>query len=296
MSRNDDLPGSEAVGPIVLVVDDNVDNQELLTYLLQWLGYRTDVASNGVQAIAAFARNDYYTAVFMDCEMPQMDGFQATRELRRLERPGRRTPIVAITAHPSRDVRDRCLAAGMDDCLTKPVRAEDLSAAVAAILREQRRLAGEEGVGEVDLAALAGLAEQIGTLALTAVLETFSQETGNRLKQLHDAVTAGDAPEVARVAHSIKGAASSLGAKRLAEQCNDLQRLADGKSLSGAGEQAAALEATFHRATAAAADLLDAVRQHRQASSDAAPSPSAGIPQQPEGPPLSPARVERRIP
>lgn len=265
MTRDNEITVSDPNSPAVLVVDDNVDNQQLLAYLLEWIGYRTDFAGNGVQAVAAFARTEY-AVVFMDCEMPQMDGFQATRELRRLEPPGRRTPILAITAHPSRDVRARCLAAGMDDCLTKPVTAEDLRAAVTAVVREQRRLISTSSdAGEVDLHALATLAEQIGTDALGAVLETFRRETGMRLARLHEAVAAGDPPEVARIAHAIKGGASSLGAKRVAELSEELQRLADAGSLRGAGERTAALKDAFARSVETGTDLLASIRR-RQAS------------------------------
>jgi two-component system, sensor histidine kinase and response regulator len=270
MSRDDEFTNFDTKNPVVLVVDDNVDNQQLLAYLLEWIGYRTEFAGNGVQAVAAFARAEY-AAVFMDCEMPQMDGFQATRELRRLEPPGRRTPILAITAHPSRDVRARCLAAGMDDCLTKPVTAEDLRAALTAVVREQRRAVGTSNEsGEVDLVALAGLAEQIGTDALGAVLDSFRRETGTRLTRLHEAVAAGDPQEVARVAHAIKGGASSLGVKRVAELSDELQRLADAGSLRGATERAAALRDTFTRSVEACAELLDSIRRQRSSEDGSA--------------------------
>ncbi len=253
--------------PTVLVVDDNVDNQELLAYLLKCIGYRTEVAGNGLQAIAAFTPTAY-AAVFMDCEMPQMDGFQAAAELRRMEPPGRRTPIIAITAHPSQDVRARCLAAGMDDCLTKPVRAEDLQAAITAATRE------------VDLVALAGLAEQIGTDALGAVLESFQRETNTRLARLYEAVTSGDRNEVSRVAHAIKGGAMSLGASRVAELSSDLQRLADAGSLVGAADLTAALEEAFARALTASTQLLESIRRSAGGSSPDGP-PNAAIPHQP---------------
>ena len=250
------------VGPIVLVVDDNVDNQELLAYLLEWLGLRTDIVGNGVEAVAAFARTEY-AAVFMDCEMPQMDGFQATAELRRLEPPGRRTPILAITAHPVQAVRERCVAAGMDDCLSKPVGVEDLRRALAAVpLRDQPRLvAPSRDFSELDLTALTKLADLIGVQALGALLETFWRETDGRLTRLRAAVAARDLPEVARVAHAIKGGASSLGAERVAKLSDELQHLADAGSLTEAAQSASALEEAFARARTAGAEMLDSTRQ-----------------------------------
>lgn len=267
--------------PAVLIVDDNLDNQELLAYLLEWMGIRTDIVSNGVEAVAAFARTEY-AAVLMDCEMPRMDGFEATAELRRLEPPGRRTPIVAITAHSVRQVRERCVAAGMDDCLTKPVEVEDLRRALAAVLRQQPRAAAPaEDLGELDPAALTKLADLIGTNALGALLETFWRETDKRLARLRDAVAGGDPQEVAGIAHAIKGGASSMGAERVAKLSDALQRVADGGSLEGAAERTAELGEAFARARSAGAEVLESMCRGRITGANP-DGGGPGIPQQPD--------------
>jgi CheY-like chemotaxis protein/HPt (histidine-containing phosphotransfer) domain-containing protein len=265
MDRERDVAGSSAAGPVVLVVDDNIDNQELLAYLLTSLGVRTDIASNGIEAVAAFGRTGY-AAVFMDCEMPQMDGFQATAALRRLEPPGAGTRILALTAHPVRDVRERCLAAGMDDCLSKPVGAEELRVALAAILPEQGRpvapaVTPTDAAGEVDLNALAGLGQQIGADVLRDVLETFWEETGKRLARLSAAVAAGDSQEAAAAAHAIKGGSASLGYVRVAELSNEVQHLAEAGAIREAAERTAALAEAFGRARAGGAQLLATMRE-----------------------------------
>ncbi len=127
--------GASAPPPIapsrgrILVVEDNRVNQKLTSHVLQKLGYHADVAANGVEAIAALARAAY-DAVLMDCQMPEMDGYEATAEVRRREAGLQRTAIIAMTASDLPADRERCLASGMDGFVTKPIRPEDLAAAI----------------------------------------------------------------------------------------------------------------------------------------------------------------------
>jgi CheY-like chemotaxis protein len=111
--------------PHVLVVDDNTVNQRLAVLMLERLGYRVDVASDGLEAVEAIDRTDY-AAVLMDCQMPGMDGYEATREARR-RLGGRRLPIIAMTASVMKEDQERCAAAGMDDFFSKPATLEGLA-------------------------------------------------------------------------------------------------------------------------------------------------------------------------
>jgi CheY-like chemotaxis protein len=128
---DDHLPayGQAVLAPRILVVEDNPINQQVALRILSRLGYRADLATNGAEAAAAVATGEY-AAVLMDCQMPEMDGYAATRRIRQAEPVGTRLPIVALTAPVQPEDRRRCLAAGVDDYLTKPIRAWDLAGAL----------------------------------------------------------------------------------------------------------------------------------------------------------------------
>jgi CheY-like chemotaxis protein len=131
----------------ILVVEDNAVNRMLTVEYLTLLGYTADVAENGKQALAAMQKRDF-AAVLMDCHMPEMDGFQATEAIRRLERgTARRTPIIAVTADAFSGDEDRTRAAGMDDHLAKPVRLATLDAALRKWTREAKGATKHEAHG-----------------------------------------------------------------------------------------------------------------------------------------------------
>ena len=126
--------------PRLLLAEDNPVNQKVACKMLEKLGYRVDVAGNGQEAVAAHARSRY-PLIFMDCQMPEVDGFEATALIRKMEGRSSHTPIVAMTANAMQGDRERCLAAGMDDYVAKPIRIKDLQAVLDTWLHKRNQAA-----------------------------------------------------------------------------------------------------------------------------------------------------------
>jgi len=131
---------------LVLLAEDNPVNQKVAVHLLRKLGCEVDVASNGMEALARWNERPY-DAIFMDCQMPGLDGYQATRQIRAAGRRGREIPIIAITASSMVGDRERCLAAGMTDYISKPLDPRDLRRILSAVLPEGSANAGVTATG-----------------------------------------------------------------------------------------------------------------------------------------------------
>jgi two-component system, sensor histidine kinase and response regulator len=243
----------------VLVVEDNPINQTVAAGILAKLGYNSDVAANGIEALDALARREY-DAVLMDCQMPEMDGYEATVELRRREAGARRVPVIAMTAAAMEGDRDRALAAGMDDYVPKPVRADELQRA----LRQWVSRDGESGDGEPPQDSVSD-GPPVLDRARLAVLETLSTPeedlVGQLLQSLRDrvptdverlraAATSGDSAAAGYEAHGLKGSAANLGANALAEACAVVEERGDAGDIDGVRRALPAVEAAAGRLAA----------------------------------------------
>jgi CheY-like chemotaxis protein/HPt (histidine-containing phosphotransfer) domain-containing protein len=220
------LPGPAVFAPgiEVLLVEDQPTNQEIARLMLQRRGAVIALAGDGEQALAMLAGRRF-DLVFMDCHMPVLDGFQATRRLRESETgSGRRTPVIAMTANAMAGDRERCLAAGMDDYLAKPVSLATLSAILArwsprpvasAEDIQSPSLADEEVDAEAELCLDPGVVADLRSLAspgTVAAIEGFIGELPSRTQAIATAFASDDLETVHRLVHSLKGTAGCLGA------------------------------------------------------------------------------------
>lgn len=212
----------------VLVVDDNTTNRRVADLNLRSLGYEVVCVPDGPSALAKL-EGEVFDAVLMDCEMPGMDGFEVTRRLREREGSGRRTAVLAVTAHSVERARNRAQACGMDGFLTKPLRREPLLAALS-------RWAAPQGPGpaavELDPDTWAGL-EHLEALsgpgAIAELVQDFRNDAPRRLKLLNEALARKAPEDVARWAHDLKSNAATLGLRSLAQAAAQLEdRARDG--------------------------------------------------------------------
>jgi CheY-like chemotaxis protein len=198
--------------------------------MLERLGYRADLAANGLEVLEAVARQPY-DVVLMDVQMPEMDGLEATAALlEKLPQDGR-PRIIGMTAHAMVGDRERCLAAGMDDYLSKPVQVAALEAVLTGSALEtkpRRRRAPEASqvIDAVQLAELRQLSRNTGESLLEQLIDTFLERSAQDLTALRQALAQGDRPALSRAAHSLKGASGNLGALGVSEISRTIEELA----------------------------------------------------------------------
>jgi CheY-like chemotaxis protein/HPt (histidine-containing phosphotransfer) domain-containing protein len=240
----------------VLLVEDNEVNQALAVAILTRLGYPADVAHNGRQAVELVARGRY-GLVLMDCQLPVLDGYQATAEIRRCEATTRHTPIVAMTAGVLED-RERCLAAGMDDHIAKPVLLAEVQALLSRWLESGATtptFTGPAGVAQSGVAVLEesrltelGRLDATGSAALVSrLVECFLERIPVDLAELRAALDQGDAARVARIAHCLRGAAGTVGSSGMVSLCEQLEVLVHTGPIPLAGDLLSRLEQEFDR-------------------------------------------------
>jgi two-component system, sensor histidine kinase and response regulator len=231
-------------GPRVLVAEDDPVSRRVIATRLERLGCRVDTAADGREAVRLSDGADY-AVIFMDCQMPVVDGYAATAEIRARERgDGRRTPIVALTAHAVEGDRERCIAAGMDDYVAKPLRPQDIE-------RVLDRFVSSGPDGDTPLLDEAVVEDVLADGGAEAgLVEMFLAESRARVTELGEAVGAADAARAARVVHSLKGSCATFGAARMAALAQGLsddeapEAIARAAAIHGELERALELTAT----------------------------------------------------
>jgi len=260
----------------ILVAEDNPVNQRLAIAQLAKLGYRADAVGNGREAVEALERIPY-DVVLMDSHMPDMDGFAATAAIRAREGAARHTPIIAMTADAMQGDRERCLAAGMDDYVSKPVKMGDLQralehalsmvAAPASAVTAPAPVAPADG--PIDLAVLAALRTEYQVDGepdiLVRLIDLYLTSARENCTALREAVTRCDASALEHAAHTLKGGSASMGAHVLTDLCERLQQLGQQGALGDAGAIVDDVERELKRVV----DALEA-QQHGSAAGPAA--------------------------
>jgi len=218
-------------GVFVLLVEDTVANQKAATWMLEKFGCRVDLAVNGLEALRLINETSY-TIVFMDVHMPEMDGIEASREIRRLEGDGPRIPIIAMTASAMSGDRDRCLEAGMDDYISKPDAREKLIEALQKWGKRKITETGEKVVIQVPLyndeEAIFNYKEALSrydgdTEILKSIIDVYLEDTEERLKNMAPALKEKDSGTVTHIAHAIKGGAAYIGADVLRNTASEIE-------------------------------------------------------------------------
>jgi len=252
----------------VLLAEDNIVNREVAALMLERLGCRVDVATTGKDAVEMIRRFPY-DLVFMDCLMPEMDGLEATDEIRELESGTRHVPIIAMTGLAMGGDRERCFEAGMDDYLCKPVTLKALQTKLELwtqpVASRSQAEHGEEPVHmeatkpsraeelappPLDPEALADLRQHVAgddEAFLDTLFGAFLDNATAAIEVLRRAASGGDARGIMQAAHSLKGSGRTIGARPLADICERLEMLGKAESIQGAGDLIDQLEREFGR-------------------------------------------------
>jgi CheY-like chemotaxis protein/HPt (histidine-containing phosphotransfer) domain-containing protein len=272
----------------ILLAEDNVVNQKVALHLLGRLGYRIDIAGNGLEALEALNRQPY-DVVLMDMQMPEMDGLEATRRICQNWPEDQRPRIIAMTANAMPGDRERCLEAGMDDYISKPVRMEELvralsqcqaignqtdtKAEVAEIIDSalpppapstsdgptESLLPANGSLPALDSEVLETLLTMIGENVedvLAELIENYLEDTPLRLKNLRQGLVEEKLHEFERMAHTIKSSSAIFGAMTLSDLCNELETMGRLGTLEGAAEIIQRVEAEYEKVKTALNSLI----------------------------------------
>jgi two-component system, sensor histidine kinase and response regulator len=270
-------PARQGPSGHILLAEDNALNQRVAAAMLENLGFDVDIVADGAEAVNAATLAPYH-AILMDCQIPVLDGYQATSEIRRLQGASRRTPIIAVTASTMKSDQQRCLAAGMDDYLAKPLSLK----ALAAVLARWAPEGSDPGIvvdpaeplpaTHADVAHVADAARPVLDAQVVDRLERLGRAAGEdlmgqlavlfladadtRVVALRQALTGDDATAVLRAAHTMSGASANLGATELARLCAALATGSAAGDLVGSGAILEAVEAELGRVRSALGSLI----------------------------------------
>jgi len=269
--------GSPAVAPVrpttgrLLVAEDNQVNQLVARAMLERMGYRVDVACDGLEAVEMWGAGDY-AAIFMDCQMPKLDGYGATQRIRALETDGTRVPIIAVTANVMTGDRERCLASGMDDYLAKPIKYDALRAALTRWIEQgstctASAVKGSNSVppvptGLFDPVTASRLHDDFPPEVLRRLVSLFVEHTPPAIDAIAAAVANDDPEALWRAAHRLEGSCRAVGAAAMEQHCAELEARGRRRETSGCAVLVEQLRTAF-------APTVEIVRSELAAASPA---------------------------
>ncbi len=222
----------------ILIAEDNVVNQKVAKQQIERLGFRTHIVSNGLEALEVIKHREF-SLILMDCQMPVMDGYEATTKIRDFEKGKKRIPVIAMTANAMQGEREKCIEAGMDDYIAKPVKVENLSQVInhwiSNSISEQPAISPDkhddlpqvDEVESLDLTVLETFREfqeADSEDIVTELSNLFINDAGNRLQSLKQAIEEENTEVIKEQAHAIKGSSGSIGAQHLANLCKEVEK------------------------------------------------------------------------
>lgn len=231
----------------ILIAEDNPNNQKVASFMIRKLGHRSDVAGNGKEVVDAL---EYipYDIVFMDCHMPEMDGFEATREIRRREGDSKHTLIIAMTANALEGDRERCIRAGMDDYMSKPVKLDVLNDIIRKWIKfdaepeDDRDLLSEQRI--MELKELTGPGEPD---LLQEMIKIFLRDIPRKITEITKCIEENDPAKLVECGHYLKGCCANIGALAMATLCLQLESIGKAGTVDGAAGVTSDLEKTYDR-------------------------------------------------
>jgi CheY-like chemotaxis protein len=244
----------------ILLVEDNAVNQRLAIRLLEKQGHRVTASNNGREALEALMA-ERFDLILMDVQMPEMDGFEATASIRQQElATGAHIPIIAMTAHAMKGDRERCLEAGMDDYISKPIQPEELFKLIGELMSAPRQPAAQ-APGQGIQAAVFNQAEALELVEgdqelLAELVELFSGDCPRLLTEIRQSIAHSEGPSLERAAHALRGSASNFGAKGVVALAQQLEEMGRDAHLAEAGPLSVSLEAEVGRLNAALGALV----------------------------------------
>lgn len=235
----------------VLVVEDNVINQKVVVKMLERMQLQPTVAVNGKEAMQMFSMQPY-DLVFMDIQMPEMDGLEATRAIRSMEKPGAHAVIIALTANAMQGDRERCLQSGMDDYLAKPIKQVDIETIIDKWL-EKLPAGSFQSVNEkaeapqtiIDPARIQQINDIGDSELLKELMKLYLDDLDQFSTSIVEAMKSGNHQQIYESAHKLKGSSANLGINSLRESCLSMEAFAKQNDHTGIADQFAKMEQTM---------------------------------------------------